>query len=377
LGAILTCSICLERILIDSNPHRVVSKMDLAPFGGSHQQEHAAETFARYVHDRWGVGVETECGGAGVLLFLSIEDRTIYISRGAALERVLTDRRLDAIMDNMKELLRSGEYDNAILQALKDIERYARQGPPAFWEKYVDLLFFGIIFLYFLATTLRRMWVNSRMHRDYAHVRSQLNEIDRAKAEALQGKYKCTSCPICLEEFQKPEGEDDLVTTGSDGEPIKLLRCGHCMDETCWADWVSNGRGTITKCPICMQDVGETTETTNAAPQHQVAAIRHDPGNILENNNNNNHDEDRILRQYRRERNFRLARLGARYPQIVRPDQLDRWTNPTYDGALVRDPSFVQSNPTLATPAATRTGGSGGSGGFGGSASAGGRGGKW
>lgn len=372
--------------------------MDLTPFAESSEEDRenrAAETFARYVHDTWGVGEETECGGAGVLLFLSIEDRAVYISKGSALESTLTNSRLDQVIENMKDLLRSEEYDSAILRGLEDIKYYVEKGPPTFWEKlliaFINFLFPMVWLLVVLGTMFKRMWDNSRMKRDYARVKSQLNEIDRARAEALQGKYKCTSCPICLEDFPVTEGE--VATTGSDGEPIKLLRCGHCMDETCWAEWVSSGQGTITKCPICMEDIcGESTanNTANLQQQQQRAPIRRRApnddrvqnvfdDNIQHDQNFNNNDEDRLVRQYRRERNFRLARLGARYPQLIRQTQIQRWSQPGYDGALVRDPTFVQSNPSLVShaPSGTSGGRFGGGGGFGGSSSGGGRGGRW
>merc|ERR1712125_309553 len=127
--------------------------------------------------------------------------------------------------------------------------------------------------------------------------------------------------------------------------------------------------GTITKCPICMQDVGGRTETNNnnarqQERQQEQPLPRRRPVNDDDDDNNNNlanlnndddedyrndRDEDRVMRQYRRERIFRLARLGARYPRIVRPAEIQRWSNPTYEGQLVRDPGFVQSNPSLAT----------------------------
>lgn len=365
----------------------LVKKMDLTPFEGESSEDRAAETFARFVHDEWGVGVETEsCGGAGVLLFLSIGDRAVYVSRGAALEGTLTDRRVDQIIENMKDLLRSEEYDNAILQALHDMQKYIEQGPPTRWEDFMhtflNLLFPATWLMAVLGTMGRNLWVNSRMQREYARVRSQLSDIDRARAEALQGRYKCTSCPICLDDFAPPATEDGVATVGSDGQPIKLLRCGHCMDETCWAEWISSGRGTITKCPICMQDIGVSTDNTNQTNTQEQPLQRRDVNEVNNNDNNlanvndDQDEEDRAMRRYRRERQFRLARLGNRYPRIVNQAQIQRWSNPTYDGQLVRDPGFVQSNPTLVRPG---SGGSRGmsSGGFGGSSSGGGRGGRW
>lgn len=357
--------------------------MDLHLFGKSrHLEERAAEVFARYLHDKWGVGVETQsCGGAGILLFLSRYDRTVYISRGAALEAYLTDTRLDRIVDSMKPLLRSEKYHEAIIAALDDMIQYIHSGPPSVTERMIPVvipmsIFGGLGLLVYWSAREER-----KKRRSYARVKSQLNEIDRAHAEALQGRYRATSCPICLEDFEAPTEEGGLYKKGSDGQPLKLLRCGHVMDESCWAEWVNSGRGTVTKCPICQQDIGASAQqrqqtanndlnATNV--EHRSAAQNADWGDVRNDN------EGRALRMYRRERNFRLARLGHRYPQFIRPQQIQRWTQSTYDGPLVRDPSFVQSDPAIVR-SNSGGGNSGGSrsGGFGGSSSAGGRGGRW
>jgi len=368
----------------------LVQKMDLRPFKNTgDREEQAAEIFARYVHDDWGVGVETgNCGGAGFLLFLSIEDRAIYISRGAALEATLTDRRLDQVMDKMKDSLRSQNYDGAILQALEDMRAYIEQGPPTTIETFTHIvinLLFPILWIAIaFGKCVQNMWQQSRHKRDYAMVASQLNEIERTEALALQGRYRATSCPICLEDFEAPpEGspEGEMATKGSDGKPIKLLRCGHVMDETCWVLWVNNGSGTFTKCPICQQDIAAGSNATQHGNQRNADQMRQrNNRNAIENDvrdGRRNDNDDRIVRQYRRERNFRLARLGRRYPQIIRPAQIQRWSQPNYDGSLVRDPSFVQSNPAIARPGVSSDGGTRRSGGFGGSSSGGGRGGRW
>ena len=91
-------------------------------------------------------------------------------------------------------------------------------------------------------------------------------------------------CPICLEPFDlTPDKESDNETTplqkeksppekqkqkmrrvdsfgiplyGSDDQPIKILRCGHIFDMTCWQMWVDSGTGNPYICPVCRQDVG-------------------------------------------------------------------------------------------------------------------------
>ena len=49
----------------------------------------------------------------------------------------------------------------------------------------------------------------------------------------------------------------DIPTVGNDDRPIKLLRCGHIFDMTCWQTWVDSGTGgNPWICPVCRQDVG-------------------------------------------------------------------------------------------------------------------------
>lgn len=99
-------------------------------------------------------------------------------------------------------------------------------------------------------------------------------------------------CPICLEPFESngdKESDDDklsidkekvenkkqklktnrvdsygLPILGTDDLPIKLLRCGHIFDESCWKAWVDSGHGNPWICPVCRQDVGRVkTEPTS------------------------------------------------------------------------------------------------------------------
>ena len=63
------------------------------------------------------------------------------------------------------------------------------------------------------------------------------------KAVTLMMEYNVQTCPICLEPF--PSDDDDATDNdngipkiGSDKLPIKLLRCGHAFDQTCWKCYV-------------------------------------------------------------------------------------------------------------------------------------------
>lgn len=395
----------------------------------SRDPEDAAEIFARQIHDAWGVGERSACGGTGIFIFLSDYDRTIYMSRGSALESVLTDRRLDKIIDHMKPLLQRERYSEALIAAVQELDEYLAAGTPDWKERMVDFFvqYSGYLWLLGLfGFAGRTIFKDQQQRREYAKVSSQLDELDRARAVALQGRFQAQSCPICLESFQccgvlreettseSEDADDDKnaatdrenkenkkeVRKGSDGLPLKLLRCGHVFDETCWAQWVSSGHhGKVDKCPICQQDVGKNDggDTPNKRTDDSTVRRRTDGAT-----SSSSHDQTTTagptvpvnlerqggnlqswaMRQYIRDRNFRLRRLGSRYPQYIRPQQVSRWTQVSYDGTLARDPAFVNSDPVRVQQEAARSSGTGrrggsSSGSFGGGSSGGGRGGRW
>jgi uncharacterized membrane protein YgcG len=361
-------------------------QIDLTAFGPYDDlQIKGARVFAQYLHDKWGVGMDTACGGTGVLIFLSDRDRAIYISRGSALESVLTDRRLDRTIESMKVFLQKKEYGEAVINALREIEFLIQLGEPDFRERVNDwiMAYTGVAwFAVIVGLAIRHIWKDQQTRRTYARVASHLDELDRSRAEALQGRFLAVSCPICLESFE-PRDEGSNPQKGSDGLPLKLLRCGHVYDETCWKEWINSGQGNVSKCPICKQDIGGTSEVVSPRSASTGTVTRRTTGtagneNEIEMSNESQQGETRVLQQYGHERNFRLARLGTRYPQFIRPQQLQRWTQGAHDGALARDPTFVSSDPQVqATTRGHSSSGSSSSGGFGGGSSAGGRGGRW
>jgi uncharacterized membrane protein YgcG len=430
-------------------------------------REKLAAEFAQTVHNAWGVGNRVLCSsdqepaegaGTGVLLFLSELDRVVHISRGDSVAAYLTNRRLDRTIDRMKPFLRQGQYGYAIVGAIRDIDHFFMQGPPGTWEKANDfLLDYGgvvvmLILFFFLIRSVKKQ---ERERREYAKVTRHLSELDRARAEALQGEYRTESCPICLELFQAPvvsatrcslaneqttgsEQVQEILSNesseivagsnkpidpapavsqrlGSDGAPLKLLRCGHVFDESCWEQWIQSGRGNLFQCPICKRDLGPQTEPgsggrrtlTGTGPRVRRTAVAEPSSSIavteqVINNEGFSHSETdsssqndgvvhrNALRQYNYERQFRLERLLSRYPRYIRTDLVSRWSSSAYEGALVRDVDFVTSDPDReilrraardrlehAAKGGTSPGSSYNNGGFGGGTSGGGRGGSW
>jgi len=354
----------------------IVPKIPDADITHATSIDKAVKTYATTLHDRWGVG-NVICGrSTGILLFLSTYDRSMYVSTSDGVQPILTTSRLESIMDEMKSRLREKEYAEALGGFVGAVEGYFAKGPPSFLERYfVFMLILGVII-----TRSVQLLIEKCQRREYALVHSQLSKMDRDKALVLMGQYKCTSCPICLEDFQLDKNATRKDTyIGSDGKPPQLLKCGHAFDVTCWNDWISKGSAAfnVRKCPICKQDINGSSPL--ASPSSSLRPLRRRDVNVASENSVND-SERAIIRQrslYNNERNFRLRRLMARYPRYIRPSQLERWTRSNHDGDLVRDEEFVRRDPRTEADGTSSSGYGGGNSQFGGGSSSGGAGGSW
>lgn len=338
-----------------------VALMKKMIFPPNMDEDDAANEFAVGLHNKWGVGSKSEScdGDTGILLFFSILDRVLFISKGSAFESTLTDSRINSIIESMIPSLKQGATTDAIEEGIYNVISALRRGPVTIWEKlgtffstYAEFLVISGVATFVLIS----MYWEKRQQREYAEVRSQLGKLDRDQALSLQGIYQCTSCPICLEDFQgvgetrdcdaNESSTDPLIPThGSDGLPLKLLRCGHVFDETCWKEYVTTGHGDVRVCPICKQDVGVSPETsvseTSQVAQDRALDLRHrsNSDSTIPNDENSN------TTRYQGERNFRLMRLSRRFPRYIGQSQVQRWSSNGYRDSLVRDPNFVQRDP--------------------------------
>jgi len=365
-----------------------------------------AGKFATGLHNSWGIGYEipmndengidpSRGGGTGVLVFLSVRDRVVFISVGGALRHILTNGRIDRIVQNdMTPELKRANYEQGLINAIDDIAELLEKGEePSISETIWGFLFANKEFLAWTGFWIGFMWFqrwNRKRERQlYAKAATRLSELDQARAEALRGSYcQATSCPICLEDFRSEK-------VGSDGQPLQLLRCGHVFDKTCFDEWVLSGRGNVTKCPVCRADVGCSSnsssssgpssvpgsEASNPGSEDPTPPASEDPTPPASDNHSNAMD------LYRQDRNFRLGRLSELYPRYITVDHVARWSSPNFEGSLARDRSFRNNDPAFAREArghgSSQSGngnwsGSGTSGGggysFGGGTSGGGRG---
>ena len=285
--------------------------------------EETAKTFAKHLHDSWGVG-HAGCDD-GAMLLISILDRQLYVSTGKRAMELLSHDQIDIIIEEMKPYMQKKDYDQGVEHAIvrmgevfsgKVLERSTNYGHVVFCV--LLIIIFGV-----------GLYIGPMQEQERKRCKRKLKRIqdERDRARQSQKTYESKSCPICLEKFQ-PETK------------TRLLVCGHKYCEPCLTKWLEDHA----TCPICRQsadrreDEGGASHTDNFLPDLQ----------------------------------FRLMMLQQQHPSFVTPTMVDRWGSSSYTGSFISDPIFVRS-PMVG-------GGSFGSGagfGGGGSSGGGGHGGSW
>jgi len=319
------------------------------------------------IHEEWGVGYQTQCGGTGLLIFVAKGDRQIFVSRGGALLHALSDDRITYVVGKMKPNFRDERYADGLETGIGLLTDYVSGHRPGFDENVEAIsTLLGILGM-FCACIGCFSCIDQCHKRREARVRQSIRDdlalLDRDRARALQGQYRATSCPICLDEFQKKrnprwygngkkhdgegqpllnnhptndddhDGEDEEEQIlGSDGKALKLLPCGHVFDQTCWDDFSSHptmgpsAEGGL-RCPICREpaDAGAAACTVQG-PMNDTA--------------------------YQEERRFRLDRLQEMYPTFIGTQYVDQWYDPDYRGSLLDDYVAMEEEQRRAAEAA-------------------------
>jgi len=82
--------------------------------------------YAKTVHDVWAVG-DVKCNN-GILILFSILDRQLYVSSGKGGKDILTDNRVDKMVDSIVPYMRGADYDGGVFLAVHTIARLLREG---------------------------------------------------------------------------------------------------------------------------------------------------------------------------------------------------------------------------------------------------------
>lgn len=177
----------------------------------------AAERYARGLHDRYGVGNKDTQNG--VLIFLSIDDRAVYISTGKGLSEKLHKIMIDFVIDHMKPELRKGDYGGALATCLTNIDVILSGKDEAMIAKAYkhhraskrsdddndtfSLLVWLAVFGGFLGWAFWRSAAERRRIQNLDQGRLKLEKLlkEMENSHGNQNKFEASSCPICLEDF--------------------------------------------------------------------------------------------------------------------------------------------------------------------------------
>jgi uncharacterized membrane protein YgcG len=239
----------------------IIKKMDPS-FISYRNKEAAAELFAKAIHNAWGVGDATT--NNGVLIFLSIDDRALYISIGSGVRNILTPTVVDITIENMKSYLRTKTYDGALEYAVTDISLYldGKKAAPVSYDGYL----FGGFTAIFLAVAAGAYFENRRK-KSLTRGNTKLEDLAREASSMDDETYKSKSCPICLEDFPFPpedRGQSDQKLGEDPASPLlskvlnrpMALKCGHIFCFTCLDLHLKSANGN--RCPICRKNVDGT-----------------------------------------------------------------------------------------------------------------------
>jgi uncharacterized membrane protein YgcG len=359
----------------------VVNSMSMY-FKSFQTMESASQNFAKTIHDDWGVGDKNSLNG--LVLFLSVGDRSWYVSTGKGLEDHISPALIDQVMENAKVRLRANNIDSALEGIVGEFEYVLSSDsqPPAgesssghsvWYERLQGCSIFGLFIAGVVLIAKHQEGRKRKLEKGKEALERLLKDV---KDIRVGNKYQSTSCPICLEEFTVND-LGDSTDTGTSSIPafkrVASLHCGHIFCRECITSHINTSTGDT--CPICRESIDtndslRSRSTTSWWPMFRSSHV------------NNSYP---VLHSRHPELSFRLHRLHSMYPSVMTDNSRSTLARALDENSL---DEFVQSgearltivNQTLAEMRVMHTrSGSGGStrSSFGGGRSFGGKGGRW
>jgi uncharacterized membrane protein YgcG len=296
--------------------------------------EKAGDAFAHQVFDNWGVGDKDKQDG--VLLFVSIMDRMVYISTGKGVDALFPSQVTDGIVEHMRPYLRDNNFGRAMEAGVTEIGLILSKEaiPQAFWSvkhrgsvEPVEFTWQSVLWILGILSTIGYcVYAGTKAEREQRErMRSGQAALNRLLRDVGSGqgtgtgtgsgaagsnggdRFHADSCPICLEDFtpSNADNQDASATTDTNigGAPTSaavsadptpsnseitplntssptpsprravMLQCEHQFCFDCISAYLKTPEGN--KCPICRApvDTGYGTSTSaNGRTQHRPDA---------------------------------------------------------------------------------------------------------
>ena len=234
-----------------------------------------AAKFVQGLHEEWGLGDPIKQNG--LLIFISVEDRVVYMSFGNGVESLVSEDRMESIISAMKIYLRSREYAKAIEFALSGLQN-APELPGN--NPSTDYTFYGFLLLLFAL-----LLPSGNREESPAKGVDKLRDILWQLSLIREEEYAPSTCPHCLvNKVEKRSGNEGFI-------------CGHELCSTCTRAIAASS---LSSCPICK-------DSTQAVDENGYAVIA-------------TPEELSLLRIT--DICYRLRRLHAQHPGLLPADLL-------------------------------------------------------
>lgn len=242
-----------------------------------------AAVFAHNLFKRWDMN--DNCG-ASVLLFLSLEDKRMYIQTGQFAVAYLSEKDIDTVYAKMTPYLKKNRLADSLAAAVKRIAAYlskyhgahpgsvnAKGEPsgisvplyfrngPAWWDLELSIIAAITAALAVVACCNGIGGTEAtRVKREKRHILRKLNIVRAEYVAASLPRYLPATCPMCHDDLTPPwvptiptlpDTEALVDVPAAPTRPVRTLACGHAFHEACFDDEHPIPSGTIPACPVC------------------------------------------------------------------------------------------------------------------------------
>lgn len=170
-----------------------------------------AEYYASTLLNKWGVGDSSQKNG--VLIFLAVDDRVIYIALGTRIQDQLSSVEVDRVVSHVYPLLKLGEYGSAIERAIIEINLIATKEIVSHIsvqkEKDNRLYMARVLgpWLLFVLLSIMTIWVmysrkeEAKLKKSRDDLRALLIELCLPYSHCQNSStlFFSASCPICFQ----------------------------------------------------------------------------------------------------------------------------------------------------------------------------------